>query len=260
MKTNLKTLKYVKAHFDMQSDHSTKTHGYRILCEMIETVENSGIEQSPRPDKTEIYKITNGLRNQVITNEEAEKLLFDLFGVNPLEIESPRPVEDGNDCECVNSELLVEYSGGYCRCKWCGKKMTHMDVSEGNPSSSRPQENDKSDMDIVAKFPEQKTIKAKLVYEQPEHDVSEDDLRTAIENALYATHRFLTTDCSDLADGILLYMKDAGYFASLREVKMPDRDDYIRYVSKNYEGVHVYYMIIAFDYVISELKRINNLK
>jgi len=179
---------------------------------------------------------------------------------NQLESESPRPVEDGNDCECVNSELLVEYSGGYCRCKWCGKKMTHMDVSEGNPSSSRPQENDKSDMDIVAKFPEQKTIKAKLVYEQPEHDVSEDDLRTAIENALYATHRFLTTDCSDLADGILLYMKDAGYFASLREVKMPDRDDYIRYVSKNYEGVHVYYMIIAFDYVISELKRINNLK
>jgi len=46
MKTNLKTLKYVKAHFDMQSDHSTKTNGYRILCEMIETVENSGIEQS----------------------------------------------------------------------------------------------------------------------------------------------------------------------------------------------------------------------
>lgn len=26
-------------------------------------------------------------------------------------------------CQCEKSELLVEYSGGMPRCKWCGKEM-----------------------------------------------------------------------------------------------------------------------------------------
>jgi hypothetical protein len=33
----------------------------------------------------------------------------------------PRPTDE--ECNCSNSELLVEYSGGYSRCKWCGKRM-----------------------------------------------------------------------------------------------------------------------------------------
>ena len=41
------------------------------------------------------------------------------------------------------------------------------------------------------------------------------DIETAsepIQNALYATGRFTTEQCDDLADGILQYIKDAGLF------------------------------------------------
>lgn len=47
---------------------------------------------------------------------------------------------------------------------------------------------------------------------EPKNQEGEDeDMREPIENALYATKRFLTTQCTDLAEGILLYLKDAGY-------------------------------------------------
>ena len=53
--------------------------------------------------------------------------------------------------------------------------------------------------------------------EQP--DVGE--AREPIENALYATSRFTTTEATDVAEGVLNYLKDAGYMivaiATLRE-------------------------------------------
>lgn len=41
--------------------------------------------------------------------------------------------------------------------------------------------------------------------------LSDEEMREPIENALYATRRFLTTQATDLAEGILEYLKDAGY-------------------------------------------------
>jgi hypothetical protein len=41
--------------------------------------------------------------------------------------------------------------------------------------------------------------------------LSDEEMREPIENALYATKRFLTTQATDLAEGILEYIKDAGY-------------------------------------------------
>jgi len=191
---------------------------------------------------------------------------------NQLESSSPRPVEDGKpywviekwssigkmwyndedeiwhykiekaskfyDKMIIDPDFLLDHKA-YC---------VHMDVSEG-----------KSDMDIVAKFPEQKTIKAKLVYEKPEQEVSADAFLTLFYKVRKETCDMSERDSYDLSK-VIKETFNQFHLESLREVKMPDRDDYIRYVSKNYEGVHVYYMIIAFDYVISELKRINNLK
>lgn len=39
----------------------------------------------------------------------------------------------------------------------------------------------------------------------------EEEIRTPIQDALYATRHFLTDECTELADGILLYLKDAGF-------------------------------------------------
>jgi hypothetical protein len=41
--------------------------------------------------------------------------------------------------------------------------------------------------------------------------LSDEEMREPIENALYATRRFLTTQATDLAEGIVQYIKDAGY-------------------------------------------------
>lgn len=55
---------------------------------------------------------------------------------------------------------------------------------------------------------------------EPQHDaklpvsgsvLSNEEMREPIENALYATKRFLTTQATDLAEGILEYLKDAGF-------------------------------------------------
>ncbi|MBP8993931.1 MAG: hypothetical protein KBG30_08980 [Bacteroidales bacterium] len=40
---------------------------------------------------------------------------------------------------------------------------------------------------------------------------SEEDIREPIQNALYATRHFLTDQCTELADGILDYLNDAGF-------------------------------------------------
>ena len=41
--------------------------------------------------------------------------------------------------------------------------------------------------------------------------LSDEEMREPIENALYATKRFSTTQATDLAEGILQYIKDAGF-------------------------------------------------
>ena len=41
--------------------------------------------------------------------------------------------------------------------------------------------------------------------------LSDEEMREPIENALYATKRFLTTQATELAEGILDYLKDAGF-------------------------------------------------
>lgn len=41
--------------------------------------------------------------------------------------------------------------------------------------------------------------------------LSDEEMREPIENALYSTNRFLTTQATDLAEGIIQYIKDAGY-------------------------------------------------
>lgn len=41
--------------------------------------------------------------------------------------------------------------------------------------------------------------------------LSDEEMREPIENALYATKRFLTTQATDLAEGIFEYLKDAGF-------------------------------------------------
>lgn len=41
--------------------------------------------------------------------------------------------------------------------------------------------------------------------------LSNEEMREPIEDALYATQRFLTTEATDLAEGILEYIKDAGF-------------------------------------------------
>jgi hypothetical protein len=44
--------------------------------------------------------------------------------------------------------------------------------------------------------------------EQPQP--GDEEVRTPIQDALYATSKFTTDDCTLLADGILMYLKDAG--------------------------------------------------
>lgn len=44
--------------------------------------------------------------------------------------------------------------------------------------------------------------------EQP--DLDDESLLTPIQDALYATGKFTTDDCSTLAEGILQYIRDAG--------------------------------------------------
>jgi len=39
---------------------------------------------------------------------------------------------------------------------------------------------------------------------------SDEEVRTPIQDALYATGKFTTDDCDTLSDGILQYIKDAG--------------------------------------------------
>jgi hypothetical protein len=41
--------------------------------------------------------------------------------------------------------------------------------------------------------------------------LSDEEMREPIENALYATKRFLTTQATYLAEGIIEYLKDAGF-------------------------------------------------
>jgi hypothetical protein len=41
-------------------------------------------------------------------------------------------------------------------------------------------------------------------------DNSGDILKEAVENALYATGRFTTDQCTNLSEGIVLYIKDSG--------------------------------------------------
>lgn len=41
--------------------------------------------------------------------------------------------------------------------------------------------------------------------------LSDEEMREPIENALYATRRFLTSQATDLAECIIQYIKDAGY-------------------------------------------------
>lgn len=48
----------------------------------------------------------------------------------------------------------------------------------------------------------------------------EEEMREPIENALYATKRFLTTQATELADGIINYLKDAG-FTIIRNDRQP---------------------------------------
>jgi len=47
--------------------------------------------------------------------------------------------------------------------------------------------------------------------QQPEISVTDEDVSEPIQNALYATNAFTTDQCSELADGILLYLKEAGF-------------------------------------------------
>lgn len=41
--------------------------------------------------------------------------------------------------------------------------------------------------------------------------ISDEEMREPIENALYATKRFLTTEATELSEGILEYLKNAGF-------------------------------------------------
>ena len=41
------------------------------------------------------------------------------------------------------------------------------------------------------------------------HD-TDDILKETVENALYSTGRFTTDQCTDLAEGIIIYIKDSG--------------------------------------------------
>lgn len=52
---------------------------------------------------------------------------------------------------------------------------------------------------------------ALLLYDVSGSVLSDEEMREPIENALYATKRFLTTQATDLAEGILEYLKDAGF-------------------------------------------------
>ena len=51
--------------------------------------------------------------------------------------------------------------------------------------------------------------------------VPDEEMREPIENALYATKRFLTTQATDLAEGILEYLKDAGFTIVRTDGKPP---------------------------------------
>jgi hypothetical protein len=40
---------------------------------------------------------------------------------------------------------------------------------------------------------------------------SDEDIREPIQNAIYATGRFTTDQCTEFADGILTYLNEAGF-------------------------------------------------
>ena len=58
-------------------------------------------------------------------------------------------------------------------------------------------------LEVEAKKLQQHTVSGSVL--------SNEDMREPIENALYATNRFLTTQATDLADWILEYLKDVGF-------------------------------------------------
>ena len=202
---------------------------------------------------------------------------------NQLESSSPRPVEDGKPYWMIKNVFYstiphyLDVDGKRwvtdihkatkfrnhteCTAEWilnnhCGYVTEHMDVSEG-----------KSDMDIVAKFPEQKTIKAKLVYEQPEQEVNPEELWDLFSESVgesfddvgfYAGRTVMAKD---------QFIKAIGK-ASLREVKMPDREAvkkrvnqgaYLNAVEKS-NNVFQDVFELAVAWTIGEIKRINNLE
>lgn len=64
------------------------------------------------------------------------------------------------------------------------------------------------DDEEIAGFYEVVDATAKVISEEMKH---EEQSKEPIENALYATKRFLTSQASDLAEDILQYLKEAGY-------------------------------------------------
>jgi len=108
------------------------------------------------------------------------------------------------------------------------------------------QQPSQSDMDIVAKFPEQKTIKAKLVYEKPEQEVSATDVLNE-----YGCHPIPYNEQITMAYVSIIEAME--HYASLREVKIPDRKDY----STDFD-THLYNG--GWNDCLSEIKRLNNLK
>ena len=41
--------------------------------------------------------------------------------------------------------------------------------------------------------------------------LGDEDIKEPIQNALFATNSFTVDECTKLSDGILMYLKDAGY-------------------------------------------------
>ena len=55
-KLDLETLKYIKVHFDLFSDMSTKCMGYGFICSTIERIEEVK-ESKPTENDTELAEI-----------------------------------------------------------------------------------------------------------------------------------------------------------------------------------------------------------
>jgi hypothetical protein len=271
-KTELEILKEVKSLFDYYSNGSDISVGYSQLCSKIKQLESP----LPRP-------VEDGKPYWVIERKCDSGFEYYDYFTNEWFNDIHKATKRNTDAEIMHLYVRVKFKPELKE----AYISEHMDVSEGKKEERKTsleiadafiaetskeelaqliklasdrfdslfEQPSQSDMDIVAKFPEQKTIKAKLVYEQPEQS------KTPEQRLAWLSSRIsLDAVAKDYILAQFIDIKAEAIQSSLREVKLPDKDK--AKLKSRETPTHDFWNIWmqGFDYYEKELKRLNNLK